>query len=96
MLGDRRLRKIGTKYMTVFRSKVKFVAAGLGMFFVRSNPPLGRQSPRKGLSLRLGVQNLLNQQQNAYADQCGGEPAATVDVFMQQKFGQNGRADVGE
>src|SRR5579864_5673087 len=41
-------------------------------------------------------EKLLHQQQNAHADQSGGEPAAAVDVFMQQELGQDGGADVSQ
>src|SRR5579859_2937558 len=41
-------------------------------------------------------EKLLHQQQNAYADQGGGEPAAAVDVFMQKKFSQDGGADISK
>jgi hypothetical protein len=36
------------------------------------------------------VGKLLDQQQDADADQGGGDPAAAVDVFMQEELGQDG------
>jgi hypothetical protein len=39
---------------------------------------------------------LLHQQQHAHTHQRGGEPAAAVDVFMQQEFGQDGGTDIGK
>jgi hypothetical protein len=39
---------------------------------------------------------LLHQQQHSHTHQRGREPAATVDVFMQQEFGHDGRTDVSK
>jgi general stress protein YciG len=41
-------------------------------------------------------ERLLHQQQYTHADQRGGEPAAAVDVFMQQEFGEDGGTDIGK
>jgi hypothetical protein len=41
-------------------------------------------------------QELLSQQQHAHTDQCGREPAAAVDVFMQYEFSQDGGADISK
>ncbi len=35
-------------------------------------------------------EKLLDQQQDADADQRGGDPAAAVDVFMEKELGEDG------